>query len=155
MTARTFAAIVGGLYLALGLLGFVPALWERPPAGPPVTIKVFYGSLFGIFAINIIVNMIHLVIGLWGTMAANNRYSSLVFARAGCVVLALLGIAAIMPNNEVRTLWGTAPLSGGYNEWLYLATALIALIFAIRPGYVLTHVGVQEAMNPHLPHAGS
>jgi hypothetical protein len=155
MTARTFAAICGGLYLALGLLGFVPALWERPPAGPPVSIRVFYGSLFGIFAINIILNMINLVIGLWGTMAANNRYSSLVFARAGCVVFALLGIAAIVPDNHVRTLWGTAPLSGGYNEWLYLGTALLALIFAIRPGYTLTAVGVQEAINPHLPHAGS
>lgn len=151
ITARTFAALCGGLYLALGVFGFVPALWERPPPGPWLSIRVFYASLFGVFIVNIILSMMHLVIGLWGTMAANNRYSSLIFARAGCIVFTLLAIAGFIPYNEIRTLWGTTPLYG-YNAWLHLGTALIALFFSFRPGYNLTAVGVQEEMNPHRSH---
>ena len=153
MTARTYAAIFGGLFLAIGLLGFIPALWGRPPGGSGLRITVFHASLFGVFATNIILNMVHMVLGLWGTMAANNRYSALIFARAGCIVLAVLGIAALIPVDNIRTIWGTMPLSGGYNEWLYLVSAAIGLIFAIRPGYVLTQIGVQESINPHIPHA--
>ena len=149
MTARTFAAICGGLYLALGVMGFVPLLWDRPPGGPGLKVSVFHASLFGVFVVNIILSMVHLVIGLWGTMAANNKYSSLVFARAGCIVFALLGIAGLMPMNDVKTLWGSMPVYGGYNPYVYLGSAVIALIFAIRPGYTLTAVGVSETMNPH------
>jgi hypothetical protein len=152
MTARTFAAVFGGLYLALGIMGFIPALWERPPSGPGLSIRVFYGSLFGIFVVNIMLSMIHLVIGLWGTMAANNRYSALVFARAGGVVFAVLGIAGLIPMDHIRTLWGTTPLYG-YNAWLHIGTAIVALLFSIRPGYSITQVGMQETNNPHIPHA--
>ena len=153
MTARTYAAIFGGLFLVIGLLGFVPMLWGRAPGGPGLRINVFHASLFGVFAVNIILNMVHMVIGLWGVMSANNRYSSLIFARAGSAVLAVLGIAAIIPVNGIRTIGGTMPLSGGYNEWLYLVSAAIGLFFAIRPGYALTEIGVSESINPHVPHA--
>ena len=83
MTARTYAAIFGGLFLVIGLLGFVPMLWGRAPGGPGLRINVFHASLFGVLAVNIILNMVHMVIGLWGVMSANNRYSSLIFARGG------------------------------------------------------------------------
>src|SRR4051812_30070079 len=109
MTARTFAALCGGFYLVLGILGFVPAVWERP-AGGALRINVFHASLFGIVTTNIILSMIHLVIGLWGTMGANNRYSAVVFARAGAVVFVVLGIAGAVPIQDIKTVWGTVPL---------------------------------------------
>ena len=149
MTARTFAAICGGLYLALGVMGFVPALWDRPPAASSLSVRVFHASLFGVFVVNIILSMVHLVIGLWGTMAANNKYSSLIFVRAGCIVFAILGIVGLIPVDDLRTLWGTMPIYGAYNSYLYLGSAVAALIFSIWPGYTLTAVGVSETMNPH------
>jgi hypothetical protein len=151
MTARAFAAICAGIYIVLGIAGFVPALWQRPVGGPPLTINVFYASLLGVFTVNIILSMMHLVIGLWGAMAANNRYSSLVFARAGCIVFVLLGVLGLIPVTEVKTLWGTVPLHGN-NVWLHFGSAAIALIFSIWPGYQLTQIGAKEEMNPHLPH---
>ena len=150
MTARTFAAICGGLYLAFGIAGFVPALWERPPAGPPLTVKVFHAMLFGVFVVNIVSSMIHLVIGLWGVMAANSKYSALMYARAATGVFLVLGIAGLIPVDVVRTGYGTTPLYG-YNAWLHLATAAFALFYAIKPGYQLTQVGIQEELNPHMP----
>ncbi len=81
-------------------------------------------------------------------MAANNRHSSLAFARAGCIILAVLGIAGLVPVNEVRTAFGTMPLYGN-NVWLHLGTAALGLYFAIRPGYHLSSIGQREEINPH------
>src|SRR5688572_22113115 len=142
MTARTFAALCGVLYLGLGVAGFVPAFWERL-SGPSLSIKVFQGSLFGIFAVNIIMSMMHLVFGLWAAMSANNRYSALVFTRAGSIVLLLLGIIGLIPVADVQTLYGTVPLYGN-NVWLHLASAAVGAIFAFRPGYDITQIGMKE-----------
>ena len=150
MTARTFAALCGVLYIGLGIAGFVPALWERPASGPSLQIKVFYASLFGIFLVNIILSMAHLTIGLWAAMSANNKYSSLIFARGGTIVFLLMGIAGLIPISEVQTLWGTVPLHGN-NVWLHLATAAVGAFFSVRPGYEITSIGMKEEMNPHMP----
>lgn len=150
MTARTFAALCGVVYIGLGVAGFVPALWERPTSGPSLQVKVFYASLFGVFMVNIIISMMHLTIGLWAVMSANNKYSSLIFARAGTIVFLLMGVAGLIPVKEVQTLWGTVPLFGN-NVWLHLATAAVGVIFAFRPGYEITTIGMREEMNPHLP----
>ena len=150
MTARGFAALCGGLYLLLGLAGFIPALWERPGSGPALTVRVFHAAVLGVFLTNIVLSMVHVVTGLWGVMAANSRYSALVFARGAAVVFLMLAIAGFVPLDVVRTAYGTAPLYGN-NAWLHAATAAAALIFAVRPGYHLTHVGLKEELNPHLP----
>src|SRR5215216_4850231 len=130
MTARTFAALAGAFYLALGVLGFVPAVWEKPTGAGALKINVFYASLFGIVATNIILSMIHVVIGLWGTMAANNRYSAIIFARVGAIVFLILGVAGAVPIADIRTAWGTMPL-GGNNVILHIGSAVIAVFFAI------------------------
>ena len=150
MTARTYAAIVGGLFLALGVAGFVPLVWERPAPGPRLSINVFHAALFGIFTVNLILSMTHLVIGLWGVMSANNRYSALAFTRAGSILLLVMGILGLIPVDVVQTVYGMAPLQGN-NAWLYLICAAIGAFFSFRPGYALTQVGVQGEMNPHLP----
>jgi hypothetical protein len=150
VTARGFAAACGAFYVALGFAGFVPALWERPSAGPALTVRVFHAAVLGVFITNIVLSMVHLVIGLWAVMAANSRYSALVFARAAAVVFLLLALAGLVPFDFVRTAYGTAPLHGN-NAWLHLATAGLALFFGVRPGYQLTQIGLKEELNPHLP----
>ena len=42
MTARTYAALCGAIYLTLGIAGFVPWLWERAPTDPTLSIRVFH-----------------------------------------------------------------------------------------------------------------
>jgi hypothetical protein len=150
MTARTYAALVGGIFLALGIAGFAPMLWEKAAPSPRLSVKVFYASILGIFTVNLILSMVHLVIGLWGVMAANNRYSALAFTRAGTVLLLLMGILGLIPVRVVQTVYGLVPLHGN-NAWLYLICGAIGIFFSFRPGYVLTQVGVRGEMNPHLP----
>ena len=150
MTARTFAALCGGFYIVLGVLGFVPAVWERPQGSGALRIGVFYADVLGIFTTNIILSMIHLVIGLWGTMAANNKYSAVMFARVGAAVFLTLGVVGLIPLQVVRTVYGTVPLSGE-NVILHIVTAVIAVFFAFRPGYELTQIGLKQEINPHAP----
>ncbi|HYH42522.1 MAG TPA: DUF4383 domain-containing protein [Burkholderiales bacterium] len=150
MTARTYAALFGAIYLAFGIAGFVPAFWERPPADSTMSIRVFHASLFGLFVVNIISSMAHLVIGLWGAMAANNRYSALAFTRGATILFLLMGIVGLIPIPVVKSLYGTLPLYGN-NVWLHFASAAIGVFFSFRPGYALTDVGTQAEMNPHMP----
>jgi hypothetical protein len=127
---QSFAAFAGALYLILGLAGFVPPLWDRPPAhAPALQVTTFHASLFGFFTVNVAVSAIHLALGLWGNIAAESRHASLIFARAGAVIFVTLGVAGLIPIQAVSTLYGTVPLSG-YNAWLYLATGLVAMVFA-------------------------
>ena len=151
MTARTYAAISGALYVALGIAGFVPALWEHPPADATLSIKAFHASLLGVFVVNIILTMTHLTIGVWGAMAANNNYSALVFTRGSTILFVLMGIAGLIPYHVINNVYGTAPLYGN-NVWLHLGCAAIGLFFSLRPGLNFTDVGMQEQMNPHQPH---
>lgn len=150
MTARTFAALCGSLYIALAVLGFVPAVWERPQGSGTLRIGVFYADVFGIFTTNIILSMIHLIMGFWGVMGANNRYSAIVFCRSAAAVFLILGIVGAIPIQVVRTVYGTVPLSGE-NVVLHIVTAVIAVFFAIRPGYEMTSIGMQREINPHAP----
>ena len=150
VNARTFAALSGAAYVALGVLGLIPAVWERPHAAGPISVRVFYASLFGVFTVNLILTMVHSVLGIWGVMAANDRYSSVVYARAAAAIFAVMGIAGVVPIARVSTAYGTMPL-GGMNAWLYLGTAALAVIFALKPGYSVSATGMRRQINPHRP----
>ena len=64
MKTSTFALIFGLAYLAAGLLGLIPAMLTPPPAdAPPTTFTMLYGYLLGLFPVNLIHTLIHLVIG--------------------------------------------------------------------------------------------
>ena len=60
----TFALIFGLAYLATGLMGLIPALLTPPPAdAPPTTFTLMYGYLLGMFPVNLLHTLVHLVIG--------------------------------------------------------------------------------------------
>ena len=87
MQTRLFALVLGVVYLILGILGFIPALYTTPPAGAPhLDVGGSYGYLFGTFPQNVLSDVFHLVIGLLGVIAG----SRLVLARYYCQTLFLL-----------------------------------------------------------------
>src|SRR5579884_1929679 len=74
---RLFALVIGIVFLLVGILGFV-----LNPTG---------GSLLGIFAVNIEHNVIHVLVGVLGILAAFTGWSRL-YAQALGVVYLLVGI---------------------------------------------------------------
>jgi len=126
----TFALLFGIAYLAAGLMGLIPALLVPPPAdAPPTTFTLMYGYLLGLFPVNLLHTLVHLVIGAWGISAWSGRTSSTSFARSLAV---LYGVLAVMGTAPVlNTAFGMLPIHGN-DVWLHGFTALIAAYFGWR-----------------------
>jgi hypothetical protein len=81
---RTFALVIGLLFLLLGILGFVPS----------VTVDGEY--LFGIFAVDAVHNLVYLLIGALG-VAAYYWDRARLYCQVLGVFLLLIGIMGFIP----------------------------------------------------------
>src|SRR5947208_13851461 len=119
MLARYFALGFGIVYTLVGILGFIPALYTTPAANAPhVDATAAYGQLLGLFPVNALHDVVHILIGLAGIAAYFTFRSALYYARTLFVVFGLLTIFGFMP--QANTFWGLIPL---YNNdvWLHAA----------------------------------
>ena len=96
---RTVALVFGIVFLLVGLLGFVPALTPG-------------GALLGLFMVNGLHSIVHLLFGVLGIAAAFTGYSR-VYNKVGGVIylvlavigfIALLGVSALAPNGMLLGL---------------------------------------------------
>ena len=108
MTTRTFALIAGIIYLAVGVLGFVPQLLTPPPANAPgVGIHAFHGYLLGLFPVNLMHNLVHIAIGAWGIAAYRGAAASpRTYAKSLAVLYGILAVMGLIPG--LNTLFGLA-----------------------------------------------
>jgi hypothetical protein len=125
---RYFALFFGMTYVVIGIVGFIPGFHTMAPAGAPhMDQTASYGYLFGLFPVNALHNVFHIVVGLAG-MAVYPRFS---LARAYCIVVfllfGLLTFMGFMP--QLDTTWGWIPLFSG-DAWLHAATSIAAGFFA-------------------------
>jgi|SRR6185369_657529 hypothetical protein len=130
MKTSTFALVFGLAYFVLGLLGLVPAMLVPPPAdAPPTTLALVYGYLFGLFPVNVVLSLVHLVIGAWGLSARKDPVDSAIYARSLAVLYGVLAVLGLLPLTN--TLFGMMPINGG-DVWLHGVTAVIAAYFGWR-----------------------
>jgi len=88
---QTVALVFGALYLAAGILGFLPFL------GGSATMT--NRALFGLFNINLLHNLVHVVIGIAGLAAAASLANSRTFCQlVGVVLLALGVLGGVVPH---------------------------------------------------------
>jgi hypothetical protein len=133
MSVRAFAIVFGVIYLAVGLLGFVPALRSLPADAPPIAVTSGYGYLLGLFPINLLHNLVHLAIGVWGVLAYRSFPAARLYARGLAVIYGVLTVFGLIPG--LNTLFGLTPLFG-HDVWLHALTAIIAAWFgwkAVEP----------------------
>jgi hypothetical protein len=123
---QTFAKIFGIVYLIIGILGFIPGLVQPIVGGPGLGVEAGYGRLLGLFPVNLIHNLIHIGVGIWGILAARSIPRAVTFARANAVLFGVLFLLGIIP--ATNTLFGLAPLFG-LDIWLHLLSAAIAGYF--------------------------
>jgi hypothetical protein len=117
---QTVARVFGVVFLLVGVLGFVASgmSMEADPALAP--------RLLGLFPVNALHNVVHLLFGVWGLAASRTLSGATMYAKgAGAIylVLAVLGYAA-------PTTFGLIPI-GGHDIWLHavLGVALLAAGF--------------------------
>jgi hypothetical protein len=129
MSARTFALILGAVYLLVGILGFIPALVSSPVTAAPDGAAGDYGLLFGLFPINALHNLVHLAIGAWGLYAGRTLPAARTFSRALAWIFGALAVMGLIPG--LRTVFGLVPLFG-HDIWLHALTALAGAWFGYR-----------------------
>ena len=127
MGPRYFALILGIVYVLVGLLGFVPTFLQEPtPGNPPVTLDTLHGNLLGLFPVNILHTLVHLLVGVWGVLAYRSLDASRTFARAVAIIFGLLTVMGLIPG--LQTTFGLIPLHGN-DVWLHALTALLGAYF--------------------------
>lgn len=125
MGTRYFALILGLFYLLIGVMGLIPGL-ITPTDHPGVAVDVLHGDLLGIFPVNIVHTLVHLVVGLWGVVAYRSFDASRSFAKVIGILFLVLFLMGLIPG--LNTLFGMAPLMGA-DVWLHLFTGLLGVVF--------------------------
>jgi hypothetical protein len=108
--------VFGAVFLLVGALGFTATGMhmgmDMSAAPAPL--------LLGLFPVNALHNVVHLLFGAWGVWAARSAGRSLAYAfGSGAAYMALAILGMITP-----TLLGIVPI-GGYDVVLHLAVACV------------------------------
>jgi hypothetical protein len=112
---RRVAMVFGIVFLLVGILGLVsPGGMSMGVASP--------GMILGLFPVNLLHNIVHLLFGVWGLMASRSFTGAKMFAQVGGVIYIVLAICGwLLPNT-----FGLLP-NGGNDIWLH---ALFGLVLA-------------------------
>ena len=131
---QMFAVIFGIVYVVVGLLGFLgPTLGPLKPDRDPASLatafaNLYYGRLLGVFPVNLLHSIVHLLIGIWGLLSFRTLSGAVGYARGLTVVYLLLAVLGLIPSDATKTVFGLIPIYG-HDVWLHAATGLIAAYF--------------------------
>jgi len=124
---KTFALIFGIVFLAVGALGFFvldPA--GKGSTGGNLTMNHGEGVLLGLFAVNTLHNIAHLLFGVWGLLASRSVGGARTYFRGVAIGYGLLTVLGLIP--QTNTLFGLVPLHGN-DVWLHAVLALAGVYF--------------------------
>ena len=123
---RTMALIFGVVFLAIGVLGFFPNFLEAPAGGRDLAFEHGHGQLLGLFPVNTLHNIVHLVFGLWGIAAYRSLGGARGYFRAVAIIYAVLTVMGLIP--ALDTTFGLVPLYGN-DVWLHALLEIVAAYF--------------------------
>ena len=107
--ARTVSAVLGAVYVLLGVAGFVVD-----------------GPLLGLFDVNELSSLVHVVIGGFLLYGATSTGTAILVSRRAGIGLIVLGLIGFVAADGL----GIMPL-GGNDIWLHLSTGAVLLANAI------------------------
>ncbi len=115
-TVQMVALLFGAIYLAAGVLGFLPFL------GGSYTLTDH--ALLGVFQVNLLHNLVHIVIGIAGLAAAASLANSRTFCQVVGAILLLLGVLGVF----VAKPFGLLDI-GGLDIALHLVSGAVLAYF--------------------------
>ncbi len=121
--AQRIAQIFGWAFILIGLAGFAATGGSMDPN------YLTAPRLFGVFPVNVVHNIVHLVFGAWGVLAVRSVGAARTFLLgAGLAYLVLAALGFVLPNGL-----GIVPLGGndvGLHLFLGLGMLLSGMITA-------------------------
>ena len=136
MSVRNFAMVMGVAFLLVGVLGFVPPALTHPAAGGThhggdLRVTAFDGYLLGLFHVNVLHSLTHVLFGLMGIFMSRSWDTARLYARIVAVAYALLAVMGLVP--ALDTVFGLIPIHG-HDVWLHAVIALAAAYFGFAAG---------------------
>jgi len=126
-TVQRVAQIFGVVFILVALAGFYTGgmNMDADPATAP--------AILGMFPVNLLHNIVHLLFGIWGLAAARSYTGAKQYAQvAGVIYLVLAVVGFVAPDG-----FGFVPL-GGNDVWLHLLLGgiLAGVGFTAKPATV-------------------
>jgi hypothetical protein len=100
-TVQKIAMVFGVVFLLVAIVGFISPGGMAMTVDPP-------GMLLGMFPVNMLHNVVHLLFGIWGLAASRSWSGAKSYAQIGGVIYLVLAVCGyFMPNG-----FGLVPLGG-------------------------------------------
>ena len=119
---KRVAMVVGVVFLIVGILGVIS------PGGMSMGVSS-PGMVLGLFPVNLLHNIVHILFGVWGLLAARTFTGAKLYAQVGGVIYLVLAVCGwLLPDT-----FGLLP-NGGNDIWLHalLGIALLATAFTAK-----------------------
>lgn len=118
---RTAAAVVGAVFLLVGLLGFVPGITQNIY---PIELYGYESEakLLGIFEVSVLHNIVHLLFGVAGLAMAKKVDTARAFLIGGGIIYLVLWLYGLFVADD-RSAANFVPLNDADN-WLHLVLGL-------------------------------
>ena len=126
MSTRYFSLVLGIIFLLVGIAGFVPGLLQTPEPAADVEVTQSFGRLMGLFPVNALHNVVHIIFGIWGIAAYRSYTGARGYSKAVAIIYAVLAVMGLIPG--LNTTLGLIPLYG-HDIWLHAVIAIAAAYF--------------------------
>lgn len=127
MNTRTFAMVWGIVFLMIAATGLVPGLLQPPaPNDPNLTMDAMHGRALGLFPVNLLHTLVHVIFGVWGLLASRRLDAAKNYARITAVVYIVFVVMGLIPGLD--TTFGLVPLHSN-DVWLHILLAVPAAYF--------------------------
>jgi hypothetical protein len=123
---QKFALFFGILYIVVGVLGFIPGIVQPATDHHGLAVEAGHGYLMGLFPINLLHNIVHLLVGALGVLGSRSVSGAVKYARGLAIFYGLLAVMGLFP--VTNTMFGLVPIHGN-DIWLHAVSALIAAYF--------------------------
>ena len=122
MAIGTLAAVFGVVFLLVGVSGFFAS--PPPVDALPLQMDHGHGMALGMFPVNTLHNVVHLLFGVLGLMAAGGiLFGARAYFQVLAVSYALLAVLGAIPATQ--TTFGLIPIYGN-DVWLHALIAVAA-----------------------------
>ncbi len=115
---QKLGALFGVVFILVAIMGFIaPGGMQMQPADPATSAQAL-----GIFPVNLLHNIVHLLFGLWSLAASRSWAGASSFFRTGGIIYAVLTVCGFFFPDGL----GMIPL-GGNDIWLHAVLAVVML----------------------------